>query len=221
MVRYKLLICLIALSLLFLTGFAIGNYIDRNADKAYTPGNLIRFHVVANSDSAADQNLKLKVRDVVLSALKPELERARTPVEAQRTVERQLGKLEQVARAEVAREGFRYDVSARFGRYIFPAKTYGTVTLPGGAYPALKVVIGTGAGHNWWCVLFPPLCFVNISNSVVAEPENDSHEAAAPVLAPEGGDSTKTKVRVKMIEMLHSSRTKMIRVLAPAGTAGR
>jgi stage II sporulation protein R len=224
--RHKFLFCLITLTLLFLTGFAIRNYVDQDADKAYTPDNLIRFHVIANSDSSADQNLKLKVRDAVLSALKPDLDRAGTPAEARQTIKKQLDNLEQVARTEVAREGFDYDVSAQYGRFVFPAKTYGSMTLAEGSYPALKLVIGAGEGHNWWCVLFPPLCFVNIANSVATEPDSqdkqDSHDIAAPVLAPgENEDSGKSRVRVKMIEMLDSSKGRMMRVLAPSGTTER
>lgn len=117
-------------------------------------GALLRLHVVAASDAPEEQALKLRVRDAVLAYLTPRLEGAADLREARERLRRELPGLQ--AAAEAAAEG--RSVRLSLGRERYPLRTYGALRLPAGRYESLRVVLGEGAGHNWWCVIFPPLC---------------------------------------------------------------
>lgn len=119
---------------------------------------MIRLHVIANSDEAADQELKLRVRDRVLTLAEGILASADSREEAMIQLEASLPALESAAAKEIARQGYSYAVTARLEGAEFPHKTYDGFALPAGEYTALRVVIGEGKGQNWWCVVFPPLC---------------------------------------------------------------
>ena len=119
---------------------------------------MIRLHVIANSDTQEDQALKLQVRDEILTQATAILEASADMVEAQDVLYASLGELQQTAEAEVRAAGYDYRVSARLEKTEFPLKTYDGFALPSGQYLALRIVIGDGAGENWWCVVFPPLC---------------------------------------------------------------
>jgi stage II sporulation protein R len=121
---------------------------------------LVRLHVIANSDSVVDQSIKLMVRDAVLAALTPKLQQTADLAGARRVITSSLRELEAVAANTLRSQGADPEVSAQFGVYPFPTKTYGDTTLPAGDYEALRIVIGSGEGHNWWCVLFPSFCYV-------------------------------------------------------------
>lgn len=119
---------------------------------------VVRLHVLANSDSEEDQALKLKVRDRILAYTEPLLESAEGRLEAEGLLRGQLLELERIAGEEIAANGYGYAVSVRLEDTMFPTREYEGFTLPAGKYLALRVVIGEGAGQNWWCVVFPPLC---------------------------------------------------------------
>ena len=119
---------------------------------------MIRLHVIANSDTAEDQALKLQVRDKVLAQATAILEESRDMQQAADRLEEALGEIEETARQKISAEGYDYAVSARLEQTEFPTKEYDGFSLPAGEYLALRVVIGEGAGQNWWCVVFPPLC---------------------------------------------------------------
>ena len=119
---------------------------------------MIRLHVIANSDTAEDQALKLQVRDAVLERATEILENAADMDMAQQELRQVLPELEHTAETVLQAEGCAYGVSARLERAEFPEKVYDGFALPAGEYLALRLVIGEGAGQNWWCVAFPPLC---------------------------------------------------------------
>jgi stage II sporulation protein R len=119
---------------------------------------LIRLHVVANSDSEADQALKLKVRDGILKEVGRLLEGVTDRGEAVRLIEENLDTVTAGARDVVLQNGYGYEVTATIAVEAFPTREYETFSLPAGEYTSLRVVIGEGGGHNWWCVIFPPLC---------------------------------------------------------------
>ena len=119
---------------------------------------VLRFHVIANSDSLEDQDLKLKIRDEI-GAYLGELKGVSDRKECEQAVNGRLAQIEGCAREVMAREGYDYSVDAFLADASFPDKTYGEYTFPGGEYRALKVVIGDGKGKNWWCVMYPNLCF--------------------------------------------------------------
>ena len=119
---------------------------------------VLRFHVLANSDSEADQNLKLAVRDAVGSFMQEKLAAVENLEECEMVVRQSLGEIEEAAAETIAENGYDYDVTAELEHTSFPVKNYGSYTFPAGDYEALRIVIGEGNGHNWWCVMFPPLC---------------------------------------------------------------
>lgn len=119
---------------------------------------VIRLHVIANSDSEADQALKLRVRDRVLVLTEDILRQSGDMEEARQRLAEALPRLQQTAAEEIAAQGSRYTVSAGLEETEFPTREYDGFALPSGEYLALRVVIGEGAGKNWWCVVFPPLC---------------------------------------------------------------
>ena len=116
---------------------------------------IIRLHVVANSDSGADQAIKLHVRDAVLAAARQALQGADDP---QQAIAQALPQLEAAANAALAAQGSRETARVSFRRELFPSRDYDTFSLPSGVYRSLRVTIGAGDGHNWWCVIFPSLC---------------------------------------------------------------
>lgn len=131
--------------------------------------DLIRFHVRANSDSDADQALKLKVKDSVVTYLEPLLKNSASIDESRVIINDHKQELLSVARATIAANGYDYDVKAYFENSYFPMKSYGDITLPPGEYEAFRVDIGDAEGKNWWCVLYPPLCFVDATHGELPE----------------------------------------------------
>lgn len=128
--------------------------------------SVLRLHVLANSDSDADQTLKLKVRDRVLEEAELILSDHSSVKEAERVLKGNLDRLAQAGAEIVAEEGYDYSVSAEVRETWFPTKEYDDFSLPAGQYQALRIVIGEGEGQNWWCVVFPPLCLGSVSESV-------------------------------------------------------
>lgn len=145
-----------ALLIALLVSFAWGTWADRTQQQL--SDKVLRLHVLANSDSAADQALKLKVRDSVLEAASAILEGCPDRETAEQRLFAALPEIEDAARARIAAEGETQAVTAELRPTVFPTREYEDFTLPAGEYLALRVVIGEGAGHNWWCVVFPPLC---------------------------------------------------------------
>lgn len=130
---------------------------------------VLRFHILANSDSKEDQNLKMQVKEQVLSWIQEELSGEENLEETKEWMQEHLPKICEKAEEVIAKAGYSYAVSGSLVRDSFPDKTYGDVTFPAGEYDALRLVIGEGKGHNWWCVLYPALCFRDAIGGVVEE----------------------------------------------------
>ena len=128
---------------------------------------VVRLHVLANSDSAEDQALKLRVRDRVMERTTQWLQSAADRAEAEGLLRGGLLELEGIAAREIAEAGYDYPVTAQVADTTFPTKEYDGFALPAGEYLALRIVIGEGAGQNWWCVVFPPLCTTAASDVAV------------------------------------------------------
>ena len=120
--------------------------------------DVVRLHILANSDSAEDQALKLKVRDAILEASADWQEVAATPEEALALAKARLPHIQAVAQEVMAAEGYTYPVRAEVCRMYFTTRQYDPVTLPAGQYDAVRISIGEAEGQNWWCVMYPPLC---------------------------------------------------------------
>lgn len=143
---------------------------------------IIRFHVLANSDTEEDQKLKLEVRDAIGAFMQPRLSNV-TDIENSRQIVREsIPDIEQKAEEVITENGYTYTVSATLSNIDFPEKTYGPYTFQAGNYEALEIVIGKGEGHNWWCVMYPNLCFFNSTYEVVDEEAEKSLER---ILTPE------------------------------------
>lgn len=130
---------------------------------------VLRFHILANSDSDEDQALKMDVKEQVLAYLKEAMPQDLNVDETKDWMRRHTDELENVAAAVIENEGWDYTVSAAVTTCYFPEKTYGDVTFPAGNYEALRIEIGAAKGHNWWCVLYPNLCFLDAANAVVPD----------------------------------------------------
>jgi len=136
---------------------------------ASTPDQLIRFHVLANSDSEQDQAMKQAVRDAILKEVSPQLSVSQSLDESRQILKKVRPDMADIARSVVKAWGKDYAIHTEYGHFSFPTKSYGTLVLPAGDYEALRVVIGEGQGSNWWCVLFPPLCFIDIDHSTAVQ----------------------------------------------------
>ena len=142
---------------------------------------LIRFHVIANSDTDEDQNLKLKVRDKVVEALSEKLSNVSSLEEAENVLEENIDYVNEIAKEVIEENNYTYEVNTMLSYENFPDKVYGDCVFPQGNYEAFRVIIGEGKGQNWWCVMFPSLCFVVESkNSVDSSSLKDEIENIEP-----------------------------------------
>lgn len=161
-----------------------------------TLGEPFRLHVVANSNSATDQATKLMVRDAVVEYLTPKLANATDSTEAQTIVEASLKDLELIAQGIVAADG--YGAYAQVGDFDFPAKTYGEIEMPAGEYHALRIILGSGEGDNWWCVLYPPLCFIDENGNL--EIQNSTSQTQTLT------ERTQVEVKSKIAEIFYITK---------------
>ena len=156
---------------------------------------IIRFHVIANSDTKADQNLKLAVRDAVGIKMSGLLKDAADRSRSEAVIRKNMEDMKQTAEKVIAERGYDYDVDICLTDTDFPVKTYGAYTFPAGNYEALEIVIGAGKGHNWWCVLFPALCLPAAEDT----PELGEVLTQGEMDAVQGGE--KYEVRFKLWEI--------------------
>lgn len=138
--------------------------------------SVFRLHVLANSDSKEDQALKYKVRDSLLNYMNKICENCNSKEDAIILVEKNKETFKEIALDTIKSEGYTYDVNINIGNFEFPTKNYGDISLPAGFYDALRVEIGEAKGQNWWCVMFPPLCFVDISSGIVSDESKELME---------------------------------------------
>ncbi len=159
------------LALLCLVSLALWLSASRSVQTVHEDlsSHILRFHVLANSDSEEDQALKLKVKASVLEYLEETLPEDAGLEETKTFIENHEGEIHKIASSVISEEGYDYPVSLYLEPWYFPTKSYGDLTFPCGTYEAFRVVIGEGNGKNWWCVLYPSLCFVDAAYGVVPE----------------------------------------------------
>lgn len=145
-------------------------------------GEVLRLHVIADSNSDVDQQVKLLVKDAVITYLNPYLDEMSTKQDAVCFLSGHLTELTELANSVLTEHGFSYHATATLGKSYFPVKTYGDLTLPAGEYDALRICLGSASGKNWWCLVFPQLCFVDITTCTVPE---ESCEQLRELLTPE------------------------------------
>ena len=170
--RRDLFLCLTCLLLAFLFTMA-GQRQSDEAMAARIAPEILRFHVLANSDSDEDQQLKLRVRTLLLDSIYEKLGENASLDDTKEYVLANKDSLEQESEDYMKAEGYDYPAHMEVTECYFPTKTYGDMVFPCGTYDAVRVEIGKGKGHNWWCVLYPPLCFVDSTYAVVPDYSRD------------------------------------------------
>lgn len=176
--------------LLNFTGFA--NNCDNLSSK------VLRLHILANSDSEVDQALKIKVRDKIIESSGDFLDGATDKISAQNLTAKNLENIKKIAQTEVEKQGFSYPVQVEVTEMYFPTRKYDSTTFPAGRYDALRVLIGEGAGKNWWCVIFPQMCLGSAKNSATTDTLlSDSEKDIT-----SGGE--KYEVRFKVVEWFYA-----------------
>lgn len=176
--------------------------------------NIIRLHVVANSDSQEDQALKTDVKNAVVEYMASKLKGSSDINESKEIIDANIENIRELVCKTIKTYEKNYQVEIDTGKFPFPTKTYGDISLPAGNYQALRIKIGKGEGSNWWCVLFPPLCFVDVTHGAV--PDSVKEELRNNLTEEEYGiittaDSEKDipiKIRFKIIEFFQDSRMK-------------
>lgn len=194
--------------ILFLTYFLISLFSYSNAVSSSISENVFRLHVIANSDSKEDQNLKYKVRDNLIKYMNSISKDISTKEEAIKLANENIDNFSNIAKNTILENGFNYDVKIEIGNFDFPTKTYGDISLPAGFYDALKVEIGEAKGKNWWCVMFPSLCFVDISNGVVPEESKENLQANLDYEDYNliSSDDAEYKLKFKLVELFENAK---------------
>ena len=171
--KVKIIILLTFLFFAYTTIYAISyaNYVSTDI-----ANSVFRLHVIANSDSDIDQNLKYIVRDNLLEYMNSLCVNCTSKEYAIAIASEHIENFKEIALNTIKDEGFDYSVNISIGNFEFPTKHYGDISLPSGYYDALKVEIGEAKGQNWWCVMFPPLCFVDSSSGIVPEESKEDLE---------------------------------------------
>jgi stage II sporulation protein R len=152
------------------------------ADDSSIPAQSIRLRILANSDTAEDQAMKRLVRDAVIAQMNKWVKQPDGIEEARRIVREELPALQTVVGRELVARGYDYPFQVELGNVPFPTKMYGNRVYPAGDYEALRITLGRGDGQNWWCVLFPPLCFVDAVSGEAVSIDASSDAAAKPTL---------------------------------------
>lgn len=204
----KKIVCFVICILVFIGTYSVLES-NNNMDQEAVAAKLIRFHVIANSDTAPDQALKMKVRDEVLGYISPKLKNSKNVNESRNLIRENDVKIKEIAEKVITTNGYKYSVKTTLGKENFPVKTYGNITLPQGEYEAYRIIIGNGSGQNWWCVMFPPLCFVDISVGQVAYEETEKQMKK--VLTPGEYELVNNKnknieVKFKVIEAIRKAK---------------
>lgn len=164
-------VCIFLLLLLYISVSAFSYAQDVSS---HLTDSVFRLHVLANSNAIYDQELKYKVRDAIIEYMNSISTNSKEEV-----IDFALNNLENfeaIAKQVVLENGYDYDVDVEIGNFSFPTKNYGDISLPAGLYDALRIKIGKAEGQNWWCVMFPPLCFVDVSSGIVPEESKDIME---------------------------------------------
>lgn len=208
----KIKIIIITVPLLFLYTF-ISSVQYVTAISSDLCESVFRLHIIANSDSKEDQDLKYKVRDNVINYMNSLCSNTNSKEEVISIANEHLEDFKQIALDTIKENGFDYNVSVEINNVFFPTKAYGDISLPEGYYDALRIKIGNASGQNWWCVMFPPLCFVDVSTGIVPEEskelmkENLTDEEYNLICSGNNSeDNSSIEFKFKIVEMLNNTK---------------
>ena len=201
--KRDLFLCITCLLIAFLLTLAN----DRSSDEALAARiapEILRFHVLANSNSTQDQNLKLKVRTMLLNSIYEDLGENASLEDTKTYIRSHESILEEKAENYMKNLGYDYPAHMELTNCYFPTKTYGDMVFPCGTYEAVRVKIGEGKGRNWWCVLYPPLCFTDSSYAVVPDTSKEilRHSMAESDYLKLRKEPVKIHVRLKVLDLL-------------------
>lgn len=169
--KYKKLVLILSI-FIFSFVYIICPFIEKKVKKSFED-EIIRFHIRANSDKEEDQALKLKIRDEILKEMKEKFKYTKTLEESREVIRANMKEMKDITERVIQKEGKNYDVAITLDQDNFPTRKYGNLVLPSGEYETLLITLGEGKGQNWWCIMFPPLCFVDITHSVAYNVEKE------------------------------------------------
>jgi stage II sporulation protein R len=202
----------LAYLLMLSLGTILSLYIPKNEvvakEAVIIPGDAIRLRILANSDTNADQSLKRDVRDAVNAQITLWVKDLTSKDQAKKVIKAHLPEIQKIAERVVHDEGSKQTVNVKFGKVQFPTKLYGEFLYPAGNYQAVLITLGSGKGANWWCVLYPPLCFLDFSNGVAVSDgfeEEKKAKAAERVEAPEVKNKVESKAQVASTAKVESN----------------
>ena len=197
-VKLFITISLLLFIYIFISAFSYASNVSNDLQNS-----VFRLHVIANSDSKEDQNLKYFVRDKIIEYMKTICQNCTSKEETIKVVSEHLDDFTQIAKQTIQDNGFSYNATVSLGNFEFPTKTYGDISCPSGYYDALKIKLGNSDGQNWWCVLYPSLCFVDVTSGIV--PEESKEELQSTLNDEEyklisDNNDTSINVKFKLIE---------------------
>ena len=208
----KLIMAAMAMGFLFTLGLAFATSVYAQSIQQGIAQEVVRFHVLANSDSPEDQALKLMVRDGVLAEFKSILNASQSVEETKALLAEHLNEITACAQRIIHEAGYDYPATAALTQSFFPTKAYGDITFPAGTYEALRIEIGQASGQNWWCVMFPPLCYVDVTQKQATEATKQelkhilTEEEYRIVAQSATGEEPAIKVKFKIVEWWQSLR---------------
>lgn len=195
---------IIILLLLFLfMCFSIISYASNISNNL--ENNIFRLHILANSNSSLDQSLKLKVRDNIINYLENLCDNCKSKTDFLTIINKNLNNIENIAINTIIDNGFSYPISIEIGNFYFPTKHYGNISFPAGDYDGIRIKIGDANGENWWCSLFPPLCFTDISSGIIdyTSSKNLENNISSEEFNIVSSDNKIYKLKFKLIEFLN------------------
>lgn len=192
--KYKKLILVLSLFIISFI-YIIHPYLETQAKDGFKD-EIIRFHIRANSDREEDQALKLKIRDSILEEMEEKFKETKSLDESREIIKENMMAMKSITEKVIEEEGEDYSVAVTLGQDSFPTRKYGNLVFPAGNYETLLITLGEGKGQNWWCVMFPPLCFVDITHSVAYNLEK---ELGATI---DEDEQPTLKLRWKIIEII-------------------
>lgn len=196
-------LCLILLLLILIFTY-ITSYAQKTANDI--KNSVVRLHIIANSDSDADQSLKLKVRDRLTRDAAYILEGSENSADALAAAKKNIDIIRQIAADEVKAQGYSQSVRVEIGTFPFPTKAYDDILLPAGSYNAVRVILGDGKGKNWWCVMYPPLCFtsgsITVSESAHKTLRDNLTESEYRLITESNCENIPVNIRFKIVELL-------------------
>lgn len=209
--KKSFIVFILFISFLLVTITSYANNVFSNLSE-----NIFRLHIIANSDSKEDQDLKLKIRDGIINYLENINKNSSSKSEVINFCKNNTNTLKEIAKKIINDSGYNYEVKIEIGTFYFPTKNYANISLPAGYYDALRIKIGDANGKNWWCSLFPPLCFVDISSGVLEE--DDSNMLEENLTEEEfsliSENSTEMNFKFKIIELVNEKLNKINTSLA-------